>query len=193
MCGRYALYSEKLIKSKFNLNITKNYNISPNQEVVIINEKFNTIKFNWGIIPDWKKTLIINARFETINKKKTFKNLKKCVFVANGYYEWLRLESKKIPFYHFNSNNELIFFAGIYNSKGCCIVTKPSVSYLSKIHGRQPFFLKESQIEEWISTNNDFFFYDEIINFHSVSNSVNKIWNNTEDLIFEKDYNINLY
>ena len=85
MCGRFVLYSEKLVKSKFNLNIKKNFNISPNQEVVIINEKLKAIKVKWGIIPSWKKTLIINARFETINEKKTFRNFKKCVFVANGY------------------------------------------------------------------------------------------------------------
>ena len=189
MCGRFVLYSEKLIKSKFNLNIKKNFNISPNQEVVIINEKLKAIKVKWGIIPSWKKTLIINARFETINEKKTFRNFKKCVFVANGYYEWLRTEYSKTPYYHFNIDQELIFFAGIYNSIGCCIVTNKSVSYLSKIHGRQPFFLKENQIKEWISKENNNLFYDEIINFHPVSNAVNKIWNNSEDLIFEKDLN----
>ena len=189
MCGRYALYSQDMILSKYNFKIKKNYNVSPNQEVLIIIKKNELISLNWGIQPEWKKTIIINARNETINEKKTFRNLNRCVFIANGYYEWMRSENKKIPYYHYNNDN-LMFIAGIYNENGCCIVTKRSVSYLSEIHNRQPFFLKENQIEIWINKESNNLIYDEIINFHPVSNSVNKIWNNSKDLILENNNHI---
>ena len=72
MCGRYALYSQDMILSKYNFKIKKNYNVSPNQEVTIIIKKNELISLKWGIQPEWKKTLIINARNETINEKKDF-------------------------------------------------------------------------------------------------------------------------
>ena len=55
MCGRYALYSQDMILSKYNFKIKKNYNVSPNQEVLIIIKKNELISLNWGIQPEWKK------------------------------------------------------------------------------------------------------------------------------------------
>ncbi len=184
MCGRFSLFSEKKIFSKFRVKIRKNYNISPNNEVLIINKDLAPMKLKWGIKPNWKKTLIINARNETLMKKKTFTNSKKCVFVADGYFEWVREDNQKVAFYHY-LKNELMYFAGIYNDSSCCIVTNQSFDYLSKIHKRQPFLLKESQIKDWISENQNRISFNNIVYFHRVSNLVNRIWNNNPELINE--------
>ncbi len=184
MCGRYALYSDKIIGLNFKIKIEKNYNISPNQEVVIIDEDYKVRKFKWGIKPEWKDTSIINARNETLKEKKTFKYSKKCVFIADGYYEWMRHNSGIIPYYHYLENNHL-FFGGVYDNTGCCIVTKASAEYLSKIYKRQPFFLNQRHIQLWIENKEDKINFDEIINFHPVSRAVNSVWVNTPELIKE--------
>ena len=49
------------------------------------------------------------------------------------------MKNKKIPYYHYNNNN-LMFIAGIYDEMDVVLLQKPSVSYLSEIHNRQPFF-----------------------------------------------------
>ena len=66
MCGRYVLYSKEKFKNKYNINISPNYNISPNQEVFVIDQNMNIMKLKWGIRAEWKKSLIINARSETM-------------------------------------------------------------------------------------------------------------------------------
>ena len=131
MCGRYTLYSEKKIKSKFNIKIIKNFNISPRQNVLIINENFSPIFSKWGISSNWngKKYTIINARHETVYSKKIFKDLRRCIFVADGYYEWIYRGNKKVPYYHF-LKDEMLYFAGLYNQSECCIITQESNNYL---------------------------------------------------------------
>ncbi len=162
----------------------ENFNIAPNQKVFIINQDNKLIKANWGIKPEWTKSSIINARIETLNSKKTFSDLSRCVFIADGYYEWSRSRREKIPYYHYIDDG-LLYFAGLYGDLGCVIVTMNGFGYLSMIHDRQPFFLKENQIESWIKNKNSNIIYDKTINFHKVSKSINKVFNNSPVLIEE--------
>ena len=184
MCGRYVLYSKEKFKNKYNINISPNYNISPNQEVLIINQNMNIMKLKWGIRAEWKNSFIINARSETMDIKKSFVGLNRCVFISDGYYEWERSGKLKTPYYHYVPNS-FLYFAGLCNNIGCVVVTMESFKYLSKIHRRQPFFLKENQIDSWIKNDKSNIIFDEIINFHKVSTEVNKIWCNSNDLISE--------
>ena len=184
MCGRYVIYSKERFKKKYNININQNYNISPKQKVFVIDQNKNIVKLNWGIKTEWKNSLIINARSETIEIKKSFTGLNRCVFISDGYYEWMRSGGLKIPFYHYVTNN-FLYFAGLSNNHSCVIVTMDSFQYLSKVHKRQPVFLKENQIDSWIKNDKSNLIFDEVINFHQVSTEVNKIWLNSNDLIGE--------
>ena len=143
MCGRYVLYSKEKFKNKYNIDIIPNYNISPNQEVFVIDQNINITKLKWGIRAEWKNSLIINARSETIDVKKSFSNLNRCVFISDGYYEWKQSGKLKTPYFHYIPNS-FLYFAGLCNNKGCVVVTMDSFHYLSKVHRRQPFFLKEN-------------------------------------------------
>ena len=184
MCGRYVLYSKEKFKTKYNIDISPNYNISPNQEVFVIDQNMNIIKLKWGIRAKWKKSLIINARSETMKIKKSFVSLNRCVFISDGYYEWKRSGKLKTPYYHYIPNS-FLYFAGLCNHKSCVVVTMDSFHYLSKVHRRQPFFLKENQIDSWIKNEKSNIIFDEIVNFHKVSTEVNKIWCNSNNLISE--------
>ena len=183
MCGRYALYNIRKVNSKFKVSIESNFNISPGSKVLIINEKLEPLKISWGLKPYWGKkgNLIINARSETLNEKRVFKELKRCFFVADGFYEWRRGTGEKFPYYHYQENY-LIYFAGLYNHHGCCIVTKEASKKLSFIHKRQPLVLSELGTSLWLRKAQDF---DEnlAITYYQVSKDVNKAWNNSSDLI----------
>ncbi len=182
MCGRYALYSKNQIKSKFKIDVIENFNISPNQNVLIINNENKPVRTNWGINPKWTKSTIINARIETLDSKRTFSDLSRCVFIADGYYEWNRSIEKKTPYYHY-IDNDFLYFAGLYDELGCVIVTMKGFNYLSMIHDRQPLFLQENQIESWIKNENSNIIFNKTINFHEVSRSINKALNNSSMLI----------
>ncbi len=184
MCGRYVLYSKEKFKNKYNINISPNYNISPNQKVFVIDQNMNIMKLKWGIRAEWNSSLIINARSETIDIKKSFVSLNRCVFISDGYYEWKRSGKLKTPFYHYVPNS-FLYFAGLCNNVGCVVVTMDSFQYLSTVHRRQPFFLKENQIDSWIKNDRSSIMFDDVINYHQVSTEVNKIWCNSNDLINE--------
>ena len=100
MCGRYALYTENKVKKKFNIQIKANYNITPNSRVLVLNNELYPEFMKWGIAPSWSKNKvnIINARSETLQEKADFKNSLRCIFIADGYYEWKKDKVTRDPF-----------------------------------------------------------------------------------------------
>ena len=90
---------------------------------VIIDEKPNIITdYNWGLMPEWAKEeeikkYTLNAKIETVNEKPSFKNSvnKRCLVIANGYYEWQWLDLKRKAKQNFElrmPNDELFPFTG---------------------------------------------------------------------------------
>ncbi|MAI84595.1 MAG: DUF159 family protein [Rickettsiales bacterium] len=156
MCGRYALFDLSKSKIKKKINIIPNYNIVPGSNVLLINNKNELFYLPWSLRFSWSKSFnVINARSETLHQKKIFKNTKRCIFVANGYYEWKKGHNKKTPYYHtfFNKN---IYFAGLFNDYGACIVTRMSYSNTMRIHKRQPVLLKYNEFPNWFLGTHNF-------------------------------------
>ena len=55
MCGRYSLYSSNEIRKKFGIHVEPNYNISPGNKVLIIDDRVLINKVTWGINFPWLK------------------------------------------------------------------------------------------------------------------------------------------
>ncbi len=181
MCGRYVLSSQEKIKNKFGININVNYNVSPQSIVLVLDNELVPRFLKWTYTLTWtKKSLnLINARIESLYEKAFFKNSLRCIFIADGYFEWKKEKKFKQPYYHYVKSN-LMYFAGIFNQTGCCIVTKKSDSKISHIHHRQPLLLQEKYFKDWISCNYDFkSIYDETLHYHEVSTEVNVPNNNS--------------
>ena len=179
MCGRYTLKNNKAVKAKYNIDVIPSYNIAPSQKILIFNgDSLEYIR--WSFSPKWAKIPmnLTNARKESLNIKPSFKNCKRCVIIADGWFEWQRIRDNKIPFYHY-LNYGIFYMAGIYNDNGCAIVTKKASQNIQHIHHRQPFLLSDLSILDWIKLN-------ELINscvskkiqYHPVSKFVNLPSNN---------------
>ena len=90
-------------------DLTPSYNIAPSQDVVIINDEGvrQLILCQWGFIPSWAKdpsigNKMINARSETVSEKPAFRSAfkkKRCLVIANGFYEWRTEGKRKFPMY----------------------------------------------------------------------------------------------
>lgn len=184
MCGRYTLTNKAEVKKKFDVELDQNFNICPSMNVPVLTNKIQMLK--WSYSPDWAKSPmnLINARFETIHEKPSFRNAKRCVFIMDGWYEWKRYfdwkrrEHVKDPYYH-HLNSDLIYVGGLYNETGCVCVTKQSVKPIADIHNRQPILLDESQIEKWL--NGNYILSDSTspkVQIHKVSSYVNSPKNN---------------
>ena len=133
MCGRFTSTEdkEKIIKLFPNIEALnyshKSYNISPSNIVNIIyenNHKLLIDTFIWSYSFFSKQNnvtqFVINARIETINDKYLFKESftkRKCLIIANGYYEWKNITNQKQPYLISIPKNELIFFGGIWREE----------------------------------------------------------------------------
>ncbi|WWC71123.1 uncharacterized protein I206_105076 [Kwoniella pini CBS 10737] len=118
-----------------------NYNVAPRQRAPVIRrdpedgERGMIETMQWGLVPHWSKhpptgpLNTINARSEGLLDASSggmwhaLKGYKRCIIPAQGYYEWLKRPSTKIP--HFTrlpldksttiDNPPLLFFAGLYD------------------------------------------------------------------------------
>ncbi|KAG2182933.1 hypothetical protein INT44_005914 [Umbelopsis vinacea] len=141
MCGRFACsLSREAIKQGLHDNgispeewvdqekYEGTYNVAPTYYIPVIKQSDNTYhlqSMRWGLIPFWSKTKpdvpTINARDDSLTTGKSMfrscRNDKRCIVIAEGYYEWLTPKSggKKIPHYVKREDGNLIFFAALYD------------------------------------------------------------------------------
>ena len=204
MCGRYNITKPvtktvELVKKNIKVDNKDNYNAHPSQKLPIIKSYTNgkTLELcEWGLVPEWSKKLekfspLINARKETLMQKVTFKNLiqtSRCLVPANGYYEWKRKEKKKVPYYFTKGDNELMFFAAIYQNNQFCIITRAATEKVSVIHHREPLIINQSQINNYLNIKkNPMDILNSIVppslKFYEISKDVNNPINNDPSLI----------
>ena len=116
MCGRFSLYTstEEIVEEfgvrQVNHDVTASYNVAPTQEVAVVVQRDgeNSLEgMRWGLIPFWAKdpsigSRMINARAETVAEKPAFKHSlkgKRCMVVADGFFEWQKRDRTKVPMY----------------------------------------------------------------------------------------------
>lgn len=119
MCGRIVIgkhacryINSKCIQAEYlNVsNISENYNVSPGGNIpcCYLSSGKNGIKtlkiqeMHWGLSSKGSNILIFNSRNDTVGVYGIYKNLKRCVVIVSGYYEWL---NKNRPFY-FHKNTK---------------------------------------------------------------------------------------
>ena len=183
MCGRYSLYSSNEIRKKFGIHVEPNYNISPGNKVLIIDDRVLIKKITWGINFPWLKNKIhINARLESINTGSFYSNYKRCIFITDGYFEWKKNNDYKTPYFHYLKDS-FIYMAGLYNDNGAIIITIPSSSKLNDIHHRQPLIIKDNHLTTWIQKRKIVAINSDNIHFHKISNKINNSKNNEKNLL----------
>ena len=204
MCGRYVITKPvsktlDLVKTNIKVEDTDNFNAHPSQKLPVIKSYTNgkaLENLEWGLIPSWAKDKkdfkpLINARVETLVEKISFKKLiqtSRCLVVADGYYEWKRVEKEKVPYFFQREDNDLIFFAGIFQDNKFCIITREASNEIKEIHSREPLIINKSQINNYLNIKKNGM---EILNtikapkikFHPISKDVNNPINNDPSLI----------
>lgn len=219
MCGRFSLTSDlgSVIKrfnaiSQSNLEYDSRYNISPSQNILaVVNDgKNNRLgELRWGFIPSWANDIkignkMINARAETLQEKSSFKSSfkrKRCIIPADSFYEWKKIDGKKIPMRIKLKSNEIFSFAGLWdrweqNDKviySCTIITTKPNNLISEIHDRMPVILQSKKDEKiWLDRSiDDLDFLQELLipypaeqmETYEISDLVNSPKNNLPEVI----------
>lgn len=175
MCGRYTLITDiSKIAQSFGVEPTlgaqPRYNIAPTQNVAAIlkNGTAHLSSLRWGLIPSWAKdeaigSRMINARAETLAEKPSFKNLlrgRRCLIVADGFYEWRSEGKEKTPMYITVQNGQPFAFAGLWDVwknpggdpiQSCTIITTAPNELMATIHNRMPAILRPGAYEDWLN------------------------------------------
>lgn len=190
------------------------YNIAPTQSVATIvrtsaEEKRELRLLRWGLIPGWAKdpaigARLINARAETVHEKPSFRTAlrrRRCLIVADGFYEWQRQENKKQPYYFRLQDKQLFGFAGLWEHwrspageeiDSCTIITTEANELMHPIHNRMPVILDPQDYDLWLDPSVQQPealqplldpYSSETMTSYPVSTLVNKPTNNSAELI----------
>jgi len=153
MCGRYTLsISNRPELNALGLQATNRFNIAPQSRVMTVIEGHEFDMQRWGLelAIAGSPRLVSNARSETLFEKRGFRSLPRCAFVADGWYEWQRINGARQPWYH-HMEGRLLYFAGVYDpGNGCAIVTESAEQRIRHIHSRQPMLLEGDDLEIWM-------------------------------------------
>ncbi len=173
MCGRFAQTS--IIKATSDIVKTvigkvdniDNFNISPGQEAAVIKKYSNGRALelgHWSIFPSWAKDKegfrpLHNTRLESLVKP-YFKRListNRLLIPCSYFYEWSKSnENKKVPYcFKLKNDNDLMYFAGIFENNQFSIITREADGENSKIHHRQPLIINKSKINDYLNLKNN--------------------------------------
>ena len=218
MCGRFTLHTDlEQIQQVFKIDETAaepqpSYNIAPTQPVLSVlrrDGKTTLVEMRWGLIPFWAKdpsigSRMINARAESLSAKTSFKRpfkSQRCLIVSDGFYEWRKDGTQKVPMFIHLKSGEPFGFAGLYDTwkspegevwTTCTIITGEPNALVKPIHDRMPVIIPGKQQAAWLDpANQDTAKLSKLLvpypagemQAYPVSRLVNSVQNNSPQLI----------
>ncbi len=187
MCGRFTLIAWDEVEQRFlpagsGMEMIRErfaesgawagprYNIAPTQDVLAITGDGHQNRdhlMRWGLVPSWAKDIsignrMINARAETLAERPSFRaafRRRRCLVVADSFYEWRRDGRRRIPMRIGLESGELFAFAGLWESwtspeggriLSCAIITTAANEFVVPIHDRMPVILAREFESAWL-------------------------------------------
>jgi putative SOS response-associated peptidase YedK len=196
MCGRYTLRTPlNVLAERFlfdlgglpaDFTFSPRQNVSPTQMIPAVRQPAagsprQLAQVRWGLIPSWSKDAksaakMINARSETLAEKPSFRTAfakRRCLILADGYYEWLTEGKKKTPHLYRRRDERPFAFAGLWESwrvpagdplerlarpghdgqlrlETGTIITTSANDLEPRIHDRMPVILPEEAYDLWL-------------------------------------------
>lgn len=218
MCGRYTLSAPSdVIAELFDVEpvpMSPRYNVAPTQEAPVVRVEDpeagrELALLRWGLVPFWAKdpsigNRMINARSETASEKNAFRNSfkkRRCLVVADGFYEWKKEQGGKQPYWIHLSEAKPFAMAGLWSRwdkdgeaplETFTILTTDAHPKIAGVHDRMPVVLRKDAYEAWLDP--ELQDKDELnalltaesgewLEFYPVSREVNSPSNDRPDLI----------
>ena len=184
--------------------------------------KYKLQAAKWGLIPFWtKRPPDYSSQLRTINCRddslmtsggmwNTMKQRKRCIVVAEGFYEWLKKNNGKDRLPHFvkRKDGELMCFAGLWDVVqyegsdeklySYTIITTDSNKQINFLHDRMPVILEPGSdgMKKWLDPANDTWtnelqallkpFKGEL-DCYPVDKAVGKVGNNSPNFVVPLD------
>ncbi|KAJ6257362.1 hypothetical protein Dda_8251 [Drechslerella dactyloides] len=136
--------------------------------------KYVLSPMKWGLIPFWTKrnpdypTMLktINCRDDSLYDNKgmwtSMKNKKRCIVIAQGFFEWLKKGKDRVPHFTKRADGQLLYIAGLWDSVRYedseedlytyTIITTSSSKQLNFLHDRMPVIFEPNspEIKQWL-------------------------------------------
>ena len=182
MCGRFVGFRPlKDLMKYFPIDVVtaevmENFNVAPTQEILAItrhDDKNHLEQLHWGFVPFWAKDIsvgsrMINARSETVATKPSFRTAfknRRCLILADGFYEWVGKAGRKQPMFLTLPNGQPFAFAGLWETwdnqgkeqipyRSATILTREASESVKPIHHRMPVILKPKAFDLWLDRKN---------------------------------------
>jgi putative SOS response-associated peptidase YedK len=176
MCGRFTLTRPATdVREQFQLDtmpeLQPRYNIAPTQPVLAVRssdgDHREAVFLRWGLVPSWASDLsignrLLNARSETAAEKPSFRAAflrRRCLIVADGFYEWQTVLGKKQPIHFRFRDGRLFALAGLWEHwnaadgiavESCTILTTSANELVRPLHERMPVILDPVHHKGWL-------------------------------------------
>lgn len=182
MCGRFAFYSPSeaaaaLFGVSAPVEVQPRYNIAPTQFIAAIRDderhERELVMLRWGLVPFWAKdpslgNRMINARAETVAEKPAYRAAyrhRRCVVLADGFYEWCKEGDVKTPYYISLASGEPFALAGLWENwtdkdsdeslQTTTLITTAANEFMTPLHHRMPVILESDTAGEWLAGSSD--------------------------------------
>lgn len=186
MCGRFAFYSPgeataALFGATGSLPVEARYNIAPTQYIAAIRDDEQGAReltmLRWGLIPFWAKdpaigNRMINARAETVAEKPAYRAAyrhRRCLVLADGFYEWHREGSVKTPYYISAADGAPFALAALWENwksktddesiQSTTLITTAANEFMTSLHHRMPVVLRPDTADRWLAGDDDLIEY----------------------------------
>ena len=139
-------------------------NVAPTELVPVITEldgSYYGEMMQWGVKPGPDGPFVTNARDDSLLVKRMFKQSaqeRRCVILADGFYEWQTIGRTKVPHYFFLKDRAAFTFAGLFEPpaepggpRRCMVVTTGPNALLESFHDRMPVILSEDTRKPWLA------------------------------------------
>lgn len=184
MCGRFTLRIDaEAVARAFDarrggLDRPPRYNLSPTDPVTVVRLSEEDggremAEARWGLVPHWVDEpadfdlTLINARSETAAEKPAFRDAfraRRCLLPADGFYEWVRVNGGKQPWFVHRADDRPFAFAGLWDRwegpdgrrlESATILTCEPDEVVAELHDRMPVVLPPDRWDGWMDPGAD--------------------------------------
>jgi putative SOS response-associated peptidase YedK len=181
MCGRYTMSDPHRSIGEFSIlekhprlevspaALEPRYNIAPSQGVWVVRMPIagkgpRLDLLRWGLVRARPSaTGIVMVRAESLASRAPFAaafRQRRCLFVADGFYEWRRAGKKSFPYHVRRPDQGLLTMAGIWQKAppgetpaaldSCAIITRPAGAPVHTLHDRMPAMIAPEDHAAWL-------------------------------------------
>jgi putative SOS response-associated peptidase YedK len=177
MCGRFNVSSDPLTVLLMELvglphPGPDNPNAAPTETIQVLRigetGEPELVPMRWWLTPYWSdgpstRYSMFNAKSETAHRSPAFREpfrKRRCVVPVSGFYEWVRQNNQKLPYYIRPHDQPGLLLAGLWDRwrnpdsgevlESFAVLTVPAAPGMAFVHDRQPLMLSIEDARAWM-------------------------------------------